>query len=139
MQILIPDLTGQAVDCYLGPFSLGAAAGEDVDGFLQLAGGSAESGAFSNCWYTTPDIGAPTSEIGRGFGGLILLIVGLYVGSAVFSGLMFYLMAWAGYKALRDLQADVFNHLHRLSLGSRSPGYPRRESGFSAPVPGPGR
>src|SRR5690606_36984477 len=34
-----------------------------------------------------------------------------------FSGLMFYLMGWAGYHVLRDLQAAVFNHLHRLSLG----------------------
>jgi len=116
MQVLIPDLTGQAVDCYLGPFTIGAAAGENASA-LAAAGGDATEGAFSNCWYTTPDITAPTATVLSGFGGLILLIVGLYVGSAVFSGLMFYLTSWAGYRVLRDLQAEVFNHVHRLSLG----------------------
>ncbi len=116
MQVLIPNLTGQAVDCYLGPFSAGLAAGESAD-FLASLAGNAEAGAFSNCWYTSPDITASAAETTRGFGGLILLIVGLYVGSAVFSGVMFYMMGWAGYHALRDLQAEVFAHIHRLSLG----------------------
>lgn len=116
MQVLIPDLTGQAVDCYLGPYTVGAAAGEGAGAIGALAGNS-ESNAFSNCWYTTPDMGATRSETLSGFGGLILLIVGLYVGSAIFSGLMFYLMSWAGYRVMRDLQAEVFAHIHRLSLG----------------------
>ena len=30
---------------------------------------------------------------------------------------MFYLMALSGYRVLRDLQARVFAHVHRLSLG----------------------
>lgn len=117
MQVLIPDLTGQAVDCYLGPFTMGAAAGEGVDVLSAMASESNASGAFSNCWYTTPDIGASAADTLRNFGGLILIIVGLYVGSAIFSGLMFYLMSWAGYRVLRDLQANVFAHIHRLSLG----------------------
>lgn len=116
MQVLIPDLTGQAVDCYLGPYTVGAAAGKGAGAIGALAGNS-ESNAFSNCWYTTPDMGATRSETLSGFGGLILLIVGLYVGSAIFSGLMFYLMSWAGYRVMRDLQAEVFAHIHRLSLG----------------------
>lgn len=116
MQVLVPDLTGQAVDCYLGPYSVGAAAGEGADFLASLGGGSAE-GAFSNCWYTTPDLGASATETLQGFGGLILIIVGLYIGSAVFSGIMFYLMSWSGNRVLRDLQADVFSHLHKLPLG----------------------
>jgi ATP-binding cassette subfamily B protein len=117
MQVLIPDLTGQAVDCYLGPYSAAAAA-EGGAGFLAaLAGGSGGEGAFSNCWYTTPDVSASATETLQGFGGLMLIIVGLYVGSAIFSGLMFYLMSWSGYRVVRDMQADVFAHIHRLSLG----------------------
>ncbi len=115
MQVLIPDLTGQAVDCYLGPFGLGAV-GESMDMSAMLSSGSGDT-AFSNCWYTTPDLGATRDATLRSFGSLILLIIGLYVGSALFSGLMFYLMSWSGYKVLRDLQANVFSHIHQLSLG----------------------
>lgn len=117
MQVLIPDLTGQAVDCYLGPYTAAATAGGGFD-LSALPGDAVEqSSAFSNCWYTTPDLNATAEEALAGLGGLVLLIVGLYVGSAIFSGLMFYLMSWAGYRVLRDLQAAVFAHIHRLSLG----------------------
>jgi len=117
MQVLIPDLTGQAVDCYLGPYTTAATAGGGFD-LSALPGDAVEqSGAFSNCWYTTPDLSATAEETLAGLGGLVLLIVGLYIGSAIFSGLMFYLMSWAGYRVLRDLQAAVFAHIHRLSLG----------------------
>jgi ATP-binding cassette, subfamily B, multidrug efflux pump len=123
MQVLIPDLTGQAVDCYLGPYAAASAEGFDfggpgpvVAGALENAGG-AESAAFSNCWYTTPDLTATAEETLRGFGGIILLILGLYIGSAILTGLTFYLMSRAGYQALRDIQANIFSHVHRLSLG----------------------
>lgn len=116
MQVLIPDLTGQAVDCFLGPFSAGAAAGQGVDLSAAISSGSTDN-AFSNCWYATPDLGASRDVTLRAFGGLLLIIVGLYVGSAIFSGLMFYLMSVAGYGVLRDLQAAVFKHIHQLSLG----------------------
>ena len=117
MQILIPDLTGQAVDCYLSPFTAATAAGDTGSGLGELlsAGGGEE--AFGNCWYTTPRLDATAAETLRGLGGLILLITGLYIGSAILSGLMFYLMALSGYRVLRDLQAKVFAHIHHLSLG----------------------
>lgn len=118
MQVLIPDLTGQAVDCYLGPFAAqqfsGVSAGAEIPSGL---GANVESTAFSNCTYTTPDPTATAGQTLAGLGRLILLIAGLYVGSAVLSGIQFYLMSWAGYHVLRDLQADIFSHIHRLSLG----------------------
>ena len=118
MQVLIPDLTGQAVDCYLSPFTVAAAAGDGAAGGLAdllSAGGGTE--AFSNCWYTTPRLDATAAETLSGLGRLILLIAALYVGSAILSGLMFYLMSLSGYRVLRDLQAKVFGHIHHLSLG----------------------
>jgi len=118
MQILIPNLTGQAVDCYLSPYTVAQAAGETSGSALSAFAsfGNADE-AFSNCWYTTPRLDATAAETLSGLGGLILLIVGLYVGSAILSGLMFYVMSLSGYRVLRDLQAQVFGHLHHLSLG----------------------
>jgi ATP-binding cassette subfamily B protein len=52
-----------------------------------------------------------------GFGQLILIIVGLYIGSSALVGVQFYLMSWAGNYVLRDLQKEIFEHIHRLSLG----------------------
>ena len=125
MQVLIPDLTGQAVDCYLGPYAArqaAASAGEGLrDALANIPGLATETAgqanAFRNCWYTTPDVDATASETIAGLGRLILLIVGLFVGSAVLSGLQFYLMQAAGLRVLRDLRADVFEHVQRLTLG----------------------
>jgi ATP-binding cassette subfamily B protein len=118
MQVLIPDLIGQAVDCYLGPFTAQTAAG-GTDFTSQLPGTDLNegAGAFSNCTYTTPNPNATADDVIRGLGGLILIIVGLYVGNAIISGLQFFIMSWAGFNVLRDLRARVFEHVHRLSLG----------------------
>ena len=119
MQVLIPDLTGQAVDCYLTPFaaqSMGDQFASDAFANLPSDSGPAASGE-GNCWYTTPNADATASAAIAGLGGLILLIVGLYTGSAILSGLQFYLMRWAGFHVLRDLRAEVFRHVQRLSLG----------------------
>lgn len=123
MQVLIPDLIGQSVDCFLGPYAAAASEGLSFDGTGPVRAaaientGGAETAAFENCWYTTPNLTATAEETLQGFGGLILIILALYVGSAILTGLMFYLMSRAGYQALRDIQAEVFNHLHSLSLG----------------------
>ena len=122
MQVLIPDLTGQAVDCYLGPFVAqqftGAEGGSILDSIPGMAAQTAEeSGAFGNCWYTEPQLDAPADQTIVGLGRLILLITGLYVGSSVLSGLQFYLMQAAGYRVLRNIRDDVFEHIHRLTLG----------------------
>jgi ATP-binding cassette subfamily B protein len=96
MQVGIPILIGQAVDCYLSPVT---------------------ADSLANCWFTTPDPNATAAGILRGLGGLVLVVVGLYAGSAVLAGLQFYLTSSAGYRVLRDLQRDVFHHVHRLTLG----------------------
>lgn len=120
MQVLIPDLTGQAVDCYLSPTTAVSRFGGnlgDIPAEL-LSGVVGESGAaISNCWYTEPDLNASAADAARGLGWLILLIAGLYLGNAIVSGIQFFLMSWAGFHVLRDLRAEVFRHVHRLSLG----------------------
>ncbi|VAW30513.1 Lipid A export ATP-binding/permease protein MsbA, partial [hydrothermal vent metagenome] len=117
MQVLIPDLIGQSVDCYLGPYTTqSAAGGAGVPSAFSGTGGEAAS-AFSNCTYTTSDPNASAADTIRGLGSLILLIVGLYVGNSIVGGLQFYLMSHAGFNVLRDLRSRVFEHVHRLSLG----------------------
>ncbi|MEZ4518294.1 MAG: ABC transporter ATP-binding protein [Chloroflexota bacterium] len=121
MQVLIPDLTGQAVDCYLGPFAASSTAdllgGSLSDLGVAINGSQTADSAFSNCTFTDPSLLTTASETLAGLTRLILLIVALYVGSAVISGLSFYLMSSAGYRVLRDLQAEVFAHIQQLSLG----------------------
>jgi len=122
MQVLVPDLTGQVVDCYLTPYVAGSNASQATSGQLPLDmplqdEPGARSGAASNCWYTTADPQATAEETIAGIGGLVLIIVGLYIGNALFSGLSFYMMRWSGFHVLRDLRAQVFRHVHNLSLG----------------------
>ena len=124
MQVLIPDLQGQAVDCYLQPYAATEFAGGASELLAQTPEGASpvSQESASNCTYTTPvytgvDPTATGAEVIRGLGGLILLIVALYLGSAVIAGAQFFLMSWAGFSALRDMRADVFRHVHRLSMG----------------------
>lgn len=124
MQVRIPYLTGQAVDCYLTPYvsrvnltgntegvTLPPAAAEFMN---QLA---EDTAAGANCTYTTIDPTASFDETLAGFTRLILVMVVFYVASAALTGFTFYLMSWAGFRVLRDLRDDVFHHIHRLTLG----------------------
>ncbi len=123
MQVQIPELTGQAVDCYLGPYAAksaselfgGAEAPTDINAVITAP--EANDGAFSNCTFADPSLVATANETLAGLTRLILIIVAFYVGSAIVSGLSFYLMSAAGYRVLRDLQAEVFAHIQQLSLG----------------------
>lgn len=122
MQVLVPDLTGQVVDCYLTPFAAGSSASQLGGGqlpfdLLQESAPVSDSGAAVNCWYTTPNPEATAEETIAGIGLLVLIIAGLYIGNALISGLSFYLMRWGGMYVLRDLRAQVFAHIHKLSLG----------------------
>ncbi len=108
VQVLIPRLIGQSVDCYLTP---GA-----VSEFNVPVPGMQQSAGATNCTYAQlPPHAAPADYI-RGLGGLVLLIVGLYIAGAIMGGLQFYGMSWAGQHVLRDLRVRVFQHLHKLSL-----------------------
>ncbi|NNJ11334.1 ABC transporter ATP-binding protein [Chloroflexales bacterium ZM16-3] len=100
MQVAAPVLIGQAVDCYLLPRD-------------------------SACWYSTLQPGADTAALMGGLGGLVGLLIVLFVGGSFLQGLAFYSMNWAGQHALRGIREDTFDQIHRLSLGY----YARNEAG----------
>ncbi|HSH04616.1 MAG TPA: ABC transporter ATP-binding protein [Anaerolineae bacterium] len=91
-QVVVPVLTGQAVDCYLAPV---------------------EGGGVS-CLFGEA---TTTAERLTGLGKLIGLVVFLYVGGTVMTSVQFYLISVAGFRMLRNIRADVFAHTQRLSLG----------------------
>lgn len=103
LQVTIPNLLGQAVDCYLTP----------------------ATAPGPSCWFTHFDPGATTTNNTLGLSKLVLLIVVMYVGSSLLTGLQFYLMNSTGYFVLRGLRIDVFKQIHRLSLGY----YTKHEAG----------
>ena len=112
-QVRGPDLIGQTVDCYLTPYN------------QQTIGEGAAQAAQSNCWYADNTLGLTRSQTIRGVTEIILILVALYIGSAVATGLQFYLMRLAGLYVLRDLRLEVFEHIHRLSLSY----YTKNEAG----------
>jgi ATP-binding cassette subfamily B protein len=121
VQVITPALTGQAVDCYLAPgVTTGATPSQEV------APAGPAGGAASFCWY---DPALPTDADAqtrlRGLGSLVALLVGLFVLGSVTGGAMFFIMARTGQYVLRQLQVDLFDHLHELSLGF----YSKNESG----------
>ncbi|MFC1960207.1 ABC transporter ATP-binding protein [Chloroflexota bacterium] len=120
VQVLGPSLIGQVVDCYLAPAvtqGMGPAAMQQLN--------TDEAAATTNCWYTDSMAGASAEELIAGMGGLVLLLILLYVIGAVLSGGMFYAMRWAGGYALKQMRVDVFNQIHRLTMGY----FDRQEAG----------
>jgi len=112
VQVLTPGLIGQAVDCYLTPATeklFGAGASNALPGVPATV--------TTNCWFARMSPQATASDYVAGLGGLILLIVGLFVASSVMTGLQFFLMTYTGQRVLRNLRVAVFEHIHRLSLG----------------------
>jgi ATP-binding cassette, subfamily B, multidrug efflux pump len=101
LQVAIPNLMGQAVDCFLAPAAQGAVA----------------STSAANCWYTTLPAQPSPDEYIRGLGGLVLLIAAMFLASSLLTGLQFFLMTYTGQHVLRSLRNEVFAHIHRLSLG----------------------
>jgi len=135
-QVTAPELIGQAVDCYLVPAAstggggfagaapaLPAPPGSPEGGPVaqaQVSGaeGAQEQSSSSLCWYD-PSASALMSNEERiaGLGSIVLRLIGLFVLGSVATGLTFYSMTWAGNHVLKQLRVQVFEHLHRLSLG----------------------
>ena len=122
VQVITPELTGQAVDCYLTP-GITAMANSGAGGMATGAGEA--SAAASNCWFDTVPPGADVDFLVNGLGRLVLVLVLAMVIGALTGGLMFFGMSWAGQHVLRRMQTEVFTHLQKLSLGY----YTRHESG----------
>jgi len=116
-QVAAPELIGQAVDCYLTPAVAGSGGG--IPGLPAAGAGSQglSRASQANCWYAAGTASLSAAERLAGLGGLALRLVGLFVLVSLLSGLMFYWMSWAGQHVLRQLRFDLFQHLHRLSLG----------------------
>ncbi len=111
-QVISPKLIGQLVDCYLTPAAVTAF------GDLPLAtGGGIANGAANNCALESDPTLLTAADRLAGLGRVSLMIVGLYLMTAVFTGLTVYLMNWSGQHVLRQLRVELFNHLHYLSLG----------------------
>ena len=131
-QVAAPELIGQATDCYIAPAVARSAVSGGVSGATELPGAADLTQQFGNnsasqinCRNSTLAPDAPASDLISGLASQVLLIVGLYVGVALISGLQFFLMSWAGNHVLRNLRETVFAHIHRLSLGY----YAKNEAG----------
>ena len=128
-QVTIPELIGQAVDCYLTPVAARSftttpgmvgstasncwlAAGYSVEGLTQFL--VRALGSFPVSFADLAQLS--TAERLAGLSRVTLVIVGLYVIASLLTGLTFALMNWAGSHALRAMREDIFQHLHRLSL-----------------------
>lgn len=112
VQVITPELIGQATDCYLTP---GVANRFDVT--VMDSEGSVGSAAAANCWYADVSPDATDNELLRGLLEITLTLVLLYAAGSLVGGLMFFLMSWSGNHVLRQLEVEVFEQLQRLSLG----------------------
>ena len=125
VQVLTPELLGQAVDCYLTPAVTAEITGAAVAAGAPQADMPAATQSDFACWFGEVPAGAPTADYIAGLARLVLGLIAFFVIGAITGGAMFYLMSWAGQHVLRSLQVQVFEHLQKLSLGF----YSRTESG----------
>jgi ATP-binding cassette subfamily B protein len=105
LQVAIPSLIGQAVDCFIAPVA------------PSVVGPTVTGTSAANCWYSSMSPTAGAAEHLAGLGQLVLLICGVFIVSSALTGLQFYLMTYAGQHVLRALRVQVFAHIQRLSLG----------------------
>jgi ATP-binding cassette, subfamily B, multidrug efflux pump len=134
-QVITPELTGQATDCFLVPMGSQFAS---VGNFGQAQ----SANSASACWlgttdpstlttahrliykaYTWNNYPAPTDPAAmttdqriNGLFRLILIVVVLFVTGSILTGMTFFSMSWTGQHVLRELRLDVFHKLHELSL-----------------------
>ncbi len=134
-QVTTPELTGQVVDCYLTPASGAIAAASPIGAELADA-------SQSSCWLSAdveangitqsltksaiawlgtpvPSADAVLTDADRiaGLGGVLAIIVTLFITTSILTGLTFFSMSWAGQHVLRSIRVAVFRHLHRLPVG----------------------
>lgn len=114
-QVVVPELMGQTVDCFLTPASISAVAPEAA-GFSEFfqAQGEAQD---SNCTYADVQPDWTTQDYLAGLSGIVLRIVGLFVLGSIATGLMFYFMVWSGQHVLNTLRKQIFRQINRLSIG----------------------
>ncbi|MCX7708069.1 MAG: ABC transporter ATP-binding protein, partial [Anaerolineae bacterium] len=120
-QVITPQLTGQAVDCYLAP-AIGANLSSQFQGMAAGLGGLGRS-SQTNCtlnvgWLglVQPAAGSDTSAYLAGLGRLVLVLLAIYAAGAIMGGLQFFFMSWTGQHIVKALRTEVFRHIHRLSL-----------------------
>jgi ATP-binding cassette subfamily B protein len=101
VQVISPTLIGQAVDCYLLPIEPGA------------------------CWYDNEAAGMTADGRLQALGGMVLLLLGLYVIGALGDGISFFTMRWTGEHVLQRIRQELFRKIHRLTLNF----YARNEAG----------
>ncbi len=98
-QVVQPDLTRAAIDCYLVPAK--ACSTYYVQEAQRTAG--------------VPNLNA--DEKIAGIAGVVGSLIVLVIAGAVVNGVSFFLMGWAGQHVLKQMRVDVLNQIHRLSLG----------------------
>ena len=134
-QVISPELTGQATDCFLVPM------GSQFAAFGAQAEAQSDN-SESACWlgttdsstlpfahgliyraYTWNNYPAPTDPASmtndqriEGLFRLIMIMVALFVTGSIVTGMTFFVMSWTGQHVLRELRLDVFRKLHELSL-----------------------
>lgn len=100
-QVTAPEYIGQAVDCFLFPQNP------------------------ADCWYTTITPDMTDADKLAGLGGLVLVLIGLFVAGAVLTGLGFFTMTLAGQRVLLKIRGDLFKKLQSQTIGY----YAENESG----------
>ena len=134
-QVTSPELIGQATDCFLVP------SGSNPFGSFGPQAAASDQQAESSCWlakdpsgltgrqaflsrvyhaggYSIADPATATNEQRiEGMVRLIGILIALFVLGSVLTGMTFFSMAWTGQQVLRQLRVEVFEQLHRLSLG----------------------
>ncbi len=112
VQVITPQLIGQATDCYMTP---GVA--NTIDAPALDSEGGVGSASAANCWFADVPADATNDVLTKGLLRISLILVALFAIGSVVGGLVFFLMSWAGNHVLRELEIDVFEKLQRLSIG----------------------